>query len=130
LIRKRTCYAWMTIFEILDVLLKVLNTYIYNVWNYNFYVYIITNPSKTTLYTGVTNDLNVRLQQHQEKRGNTNSFAGKFHCYLLLYYEHFTNIEFAIEREKEIKAWRREKKEKLISSTNPEWKFLNGDVCN
>jgi len=96
--------------------------------NYNFYVYILTNPDKTTLYVGVTNDLTARLYQHHENAGTKNSFAGKYHCYLLVYYEHFSHIEYAIAREKEIKKWRREKKDKLIESTNPEWKFLNKEV--
>ena len=96
-------------------------------WNYNFYTYITTNPEKTVLYVGVTNDLRVRLLQHYENRGNKNSFAGKYYCYNLVYYEHFTHVEHAIEREKEIKKWRRQKKIALIESTNPEWRFLNDE---
>ncbi len=83
-------------------------------WNYNFYVYITTNPERTVLYIGVTNDLRVRLFQHHQNRGNNSTFAGKFYCYNLVYYEHFTHIEHAIAREKEIKKWRREKKNALI----------------
>src|SRR6187402_573230 len=97
-------------------------------WNYNYYIYITTNPSKTTLYVGVTNNLEVRLYQHFENKGNPGTFAGKYHCYLLVYYEHFSHIEQAIAREKEIKKWRREKKDALIASTNPEWKFLNKEI--
>ena len=99
-------------------------------WNYNFYVYIITNPGKTTLYIGVTNDLDRRLFEHKENSGDKKYFAGKYHCYLLVYYEHFSHINHAINREKEIKKWRREKKDALIASTNPEWKFLNKDIQN
>jgi putative endonuclease len=97
-------------------------------WNYNFYVYITTNPDKTVLYVGVTNDLGIRLYQHHENRGNKSSFAGKYYCYNLIYYEHFSHIEHAIEREKEIKKWRREKKVALIESLNLEWRFLNKEV--
>lgn len=97
-------------------------------WNYNFYVYITTSPDKTVLYVGVTNDLSVRSYQHHENRGNKNSFAGKYYCYNLVYYEHFSHIEYAIAREKEIKKWRREKKVALIESTNPDWRFLNEEV--
>jgi putative endonuclease len=97
-------------------------------WNYNFYVYITTNPTKTVLYIGVTNDLTRRLYEHFENKGNKNTFAGKFYCYNLVYYEHFTHINYAIAREKEIKKWRREKKEALIASLNPDWKFLNNEV--
>jgi len=102
----------------------------HNMWNYNLYVYILSNPDKTTLYVGVTNDLNVRLLQHFENRNNKATFAGKYHCYLLMYYEHFSHIEHAIAREKEIKKWRREKKDQLIETTNPNWIALNKDVDN
>ncbi|MEE4260452.1 MAG: hypothetical protein V2I62_11860 [Bacteroidales bacterium] len=54
----------------------------------------------------------------------------KYNCHYLVYYEHFTNIEHAIEREKEIKKWRRDKKDKLISSFNPDWQFLNDETEN
>jgi len=96
-------------------------------WNYNFYVYITTNPAKTVLYTGVTNNPDRRLAEHFENRGKPETFAGKYYCYNLIYYEHFSDINQAIEREKEIKKWRREKKEALINSFNPEWKFLNDE---
>jgi len=48
----------------------------------------------------------------------------------LIYYEHFSNIDDAIEREKEIKKWRREKKNTLIETLNPEWKFLNKELSD
>ena len=70
---------------------------------HNYYIYITTNPALTVLYTGVTNNLEVRICEHYVNRGKENSFAGKFHCYNLIYYEHFTDINFAIAREKEIK---------------------------
>jgi putative endonuclease len=95
---------------------------------HNYFVYITTNPNRTTLYIGVTNDLSTRIQQHYENRGNPKSFAGRYYCYFLLYYERFTNINHAIEREKQIKKWRREKKEKLIISLNPKWEFIDPHV--
>jgi putative endonuclease len=97
-------------------------------WNYNFYVYIVTNPVKTVLYVGVTNDLSRRLYEHTENKGNKTTFAGRYYCHNLVYYEHFTHIRYAIEREKEIKKWSREKKNSLIAVLNPEWKFLNAEV--
>ncbi|RFZ90725.1 GIY-YIG nuclease family protein [Mucilaginibacter conchicola] len=97
-------------------------------WNHNYHVYILTNRDKNVLYIGVTNDIDVRLQQHRENVGTNNSFTSKYHCYYLVHYEHFTHIEHAIEREKEIKKWRREKKIELVNSTNPDWKFLNKDL--
>ena len=99
-------------------------------WNYNFYVYITTNPDRSVLYIGVTNDLRRRLYEHTENKGNKNTFTGKYFCYNLVYYEHFTHIEHAIEREKEIKKFRREKKDRLINAFNPEWKFLNVEVSD
>ena len=96
--------------------------------NYNFYVYITTNHDRTVLYIGVTNDLSRRLYEHKENKGTGKSFTGKYYCYNLVHYEHFSNIEHAIEREKEIKKWRREKKDALIASINPDWKFLNDEV--
>lgn len=94
----------------------------------NYFVYIVTNPSKSTLYIGVTNDLRRRLREHYESRDKKNTFAGRYHCYHLIYYESFFNIDHAIEREKEIKKWRREKKEKLITASNPGWNFFDDHI--
>jgi len=90
----------------------------------NYYVYITTNPGKAVLYTGVTNDLKVRIQQHFENRGKKNTFAGRYYCYKLIYFEFFSDIKQAIEREKQIKDLSREKKEELIATFNPKWNFL------
>jgi len=97
-------------------------------WNYNFYVYITTNPDRSVLYIGVTNDLSRRLYEHFENKGNNKTFAGRYYCYNLVYYKHFSHIHYAIEREKEIKKWRREKKDALITEFNREWRFLNTDI--
>ena len=93
--------------------------------DHSYYVYITTNPKRTVLYIGVTNDLSHRIQQHYENRGIKESFAGGYYCYNLIYYERFQYIDQAIAREKEIKKWRREKKEKLINSVNPNWDFID-----
>jgi putative endonuclease len=92
--------------------------------DHQYFVYIICNPGKTVLYTGVTQDLGIRLQQHYENRGKKSSFAGRYYCYKLLYYEISNDINQAIQREKEIKLWTRAKKEELINSMNPKWNFL------
>jgi putative endonuclease len=68
-------------------------------WNYIFFVYITTNPDKTTLYVGVTNNLERRLYEHHENRGNQKSFAGRYYCYNLIYFEKFANNNEAIMRE-------------------------------
>lgn len=93
-----------------------------------YYVYILTNHQKTVLYTGVTNDLKQRVTEHYMNRGQKNSFTGLYHAYWLLYYEPHKYINNAIAREKEIKAWRREKKMQLIGEMNKELKFLNEEV--
>jgi len=75
----------------------------------SYYVYITTNPRKTVLYTGVTNDLKVRMRQYLENRGNKKTFAGKYYCHKLIYYEHYFDINQAIVREKEIKDMSKKK---------------------
>jgi putative endonuclease len=94
----------------------------------NYYVYITTNASKSTLYVGVTNNIPARILEHGLNAGKSFTFAGKYHCHYLIYYEEFQYINNAIQREKEIKRWRREKKENLIESMNPEWRFLNEEL--
>jgi putative endonuclease len=92
--------------------------------NQNFYVYITTNPGKSALYTGITNDLNRRIIEHFQSRGDRKSFVGRYFCYNLIYYEYFTDINQAISREKVIKNMTNKKKKELINSVNPHWKFL------
>ena len=93
-------------------------------------MHIITNPKKSVLYAGVTNDLANRVHQHFANKGNKSTFAGRYFCFNLLYFEQFDQIEHTISREKEIKGWTREKKEKLITKSNPSWRFLNSDVAD
>jgi putative endonuclease len=94
------------------------------------YVYITTNPLKTVLYTGVTNDLAQRLVEHYINKGDSKTFAGKFYCYNLIYFEEFDSPSDAIAREKEIKDWNRSKKEMLINQFNKDWMFLNNEVLD
>ncbi|HRE78271.1 MAG TPA: GIY-YIG nuclease family protein [Flavobacterium sp.] len=91
---------------------------------YNFYVYILTNKNKTVLYTGVTNNLKLRLQQHQDKL-NPTSFTARYNTHFLIYYEKFGWIQLAIAREKEIKNLSRERKLNLIKEMNPDLEFWN-----
>lgn len=90
----------------------------------NYYVYIVTNPGKTVLYTGVTNDLKRRVQQHRKNRGNPGTFAGRYYCHKLVYYEMYGDVKQAITREKEIKNMSRELKEAMIEKNNPNWNSL------
>ena len=93
-----------------------------------YFVYITTNPKKSVLYTGMTNDLESRIIEHYRNRGKNKTFAGRYFAYCLLYYETYGKPDHAIEREKEIKDWNRKKKEELIKAVNPKWRFLNEDV--
>ncbi len=96
---------------------------------HNYFVYITTNKNKSTLYTGVTNDLRVRLWQHQQSaQTDKKSFAGRYNCFHLVYFERFENIDHAIDREKQIKGWIRQKKIALIETMNQNWRFLNDEV--
>ncbi|MEX0723430.1 MAG: GIY-YIG nuclease family protein [Gracilimonas sp.] len=90
--------------------------------------YILTNPQRTVLYTGVTNNLPKRLVEHYQERGNPKTFAGKYYCYCLIWYDVFPTMHEAIEAEKRIKGKKRAWKEKLIENENPVWKFLNDTV--
>ncbi|WP_218599686.1 GIY-YIG nuclease family protein [Polaribacter sp. NJDZ03] len=94
-----------------------------------YFIYIITNEKKTVLYIGVTNNIQKRISQHYfDSQNAKKSFAGKYNCYYLLYYETFEDINLAILREKQLKGLRREKKDEIISDFNPNWDFLNNDV--
>ena len=95
---------------------------------HNYYVYILTNQNKTVLYIGVTNNLETRLHQHQNLNDVENHFTAKYKCFHLIYYEHFQEVEEAIKREKQLKGWTRKKKETLINTVNPDWKFLNDEI--
>ena len=88
---------------------------------YNFYVYIMASASGT-LYIGMTNDLIRRIAEHKESK--IEGFSKKYSCNKLVYYEHHKYVYNAIEREKEIKKWRREKKQDLIKLINPHWNDL------
>lgn len=88
-----------------------------------YYIYMMTNITNKVLYTGVTNDLERRVREH--KSGLIPGFTQKYNCKKLVYYESFSDIEQAIRREKLIKEYRREKKNQLVESLNPEWKDLS-----
>ncbi len=90
----------------------------------DYYVYIITNKSKT-LYIGVTNDLSRRIYEHKNKI--IDGFTKKYNISKLVYYETFNDPNEAIRREKQIKGWLRIKKIKLIESMNPDWKDLSDE---
>ena len=90
-------------------------------------VYIITNSSHTTLYTGVTSELLYRIQDHRSKK-YPKSFSARYNLNKLVYFESFHSIEEAVAREKQIKAGSRSKKLKLINNFNPDWKDLYNEI--
>ena len=89
-----------------------------------YWVYIATNLPRT-LYTGVTNNLVRRMYEHKNRL--VPGFTSKYRINRLVYFEVTSDVRSAIAREKQIKAWRREKKVQLIQSVNPEWRDLSAE---
>lgn len=89
----------------------------------NYYVYILASKKNGTLYIGVTNNLERRIYEH--KNGLVKGFTKKYKVHLLVYYEHFDHIQYAIIKEKQMKKWKRQWKINLIEEHNPEWKDLS-----
>jgi len=88
----------------------------------NHYVYILTNHKNSVLYTGVTNNIIKRINEH--KTGANKGFSSQYNLNKLIYYETYDYINDAIAREKQIKGGSRKKKEDLINSLNPTWEDL------
>lgn len=94
--------------------------------NHNYYVYILSNWNNKVIYVGMTNNLERRIYEHKSKL--IEGFTKKYNLTKLVYYELTEDVNSAISREKEIKKWRREKKNNLIESLNPNWDDLSEDV--
>ena len=88
----------------------------------HYYTYILSNKSNTTLYIGVTNDLERRVAEHRS--GMIPGFTQKYNCHKLVYFEEYSDVEQAIAREKQLKKWSRAKKDSLIDTKNKERKDL------
>ena len=86
-----------------------------------YYVYIMASRSRV-LYTGVTNDLARRVDEH--KRSLTPGFTSRYHITRLVYFEEFGDIRDAIARERQLKGWVRSRKTRLIERNNPSWEDL------
>ena len=93
----------------------------------NYYVYILTNKYGTVLYTGVTKDLVRRVYEHKN-HFDKNSFTAKYKVTKLVYFEQTTDIKSAIEREKQIKSWSRDRKTSLIFEMKPNWVDLYDQI--
>ncbi len=91
-----------------------------------YYVYILSNHSRTVVYTGITSNLIKRVWQH--KQNEDESFTKKFKVHDLVYFEAFEDPENAIEREKQIKNYSRKRKEEIILKFNPKVKDLYPDI--
>jgi putative endonuclease len=92
---------------------------------HNYYVYILTNWDGKRMYVGMTNDLERRMYEH--KNHSVPGFTQKYNVDRLVHFEHCSDVNAAIAREKEIKGWRRQKKNALVQSANPDWRDLAGD---
>ena len=90
--------------------------------HHNYWVYILTNKPKGTLYIGVTGGIDDRLERHVKGEGS--KFTAKYNLKLLVYYEEFQYISDAIAREKQLKNWHRQWKINLIEAQNPTWDNL------
>jgi putative endonuclease len=82
----------------------------------------MSNKYDTTLYVGVTGDLERRVFEHKEKL--VDGFSSKYSCNKLVWYEETENVDSAIFKEKQIKKWKREFKNNIINVMNPEWEDL------
>jgi putative endonuclease len=94
--------------------------------NNDYWVYIVSNNTRSTLYIGITSELESRLWEHRTG-AKPGSFSEQYHCVHLVYVEHYREVRDAIAHEKQLKGWRREKKNALIATLNPHWDDLAAD---
>jgi putative endonuclease len=92
---------------------------------HRYFVYLLTNWNNKVMYIGMTNNLMRRVYEHKAKI--IKGFTEKYNVNRLVYYEETSDVHAALAREKEIKKWRREKKNALVIQTNPEWRDLSND---
>jgi putative endonuclease len=90
---------------------------------HQYHVYLLTNWNNKVMYVGITSDLKRRLFEHRNK--SVEGVTTKYNIHKLVYYEATSDVQSAIAREKEIKKWRREKKNRLVEKINPEWRDLS-----
>ena len=92
-----------------------------------YYVYILSSATNYTLYIGVTGDLIRRVYQHKNNL-DPSSFTAQYSVHKLVYFEQTKDVRSALEREKQLKGWRRSKKNALIETMNPQWRDLYPDL--
>ena len=88
-----------------------------------YYVYILSNNTNVTIYTGITNDLIRRVYEHKT-HADTKSFTARYGIEKLVYFEETSDAYTAISREKQIKSWSRKRKNRLVETINPSWEDL------
>jgi len=91
------------------------------------HVYILASRRHGTLYVGVTNDLVRRIYEHRIDAAP--GFTSRHAVHRLVYFEEHETLPLAIEREKQIKAWKRDWKIRLIEGANPDWSDLYSSIC-
>ena len=92
-----------------------------------YYVYIMASVTNVTLYIGVTNDLIRRVHEHRNHL-DPDGFTSKYNVHKLVYFEETSDVMAALEREKQLKGWRRSKKNTLVETVNPRWRDLYPDL--
>jgi len=92
---------------------------------HSYFVYILVNRNRRVMYVGVTNDLMRRLEEHRSK--SVPGFTARYNVHHLVFFEETSDVFAALAREKQIKSWRRSKKDALVASTNPRWRDLVED---
>ncbi len=88
----------------------------------HYYVYILASRNNSTIYVGVTNNLERRIYEHKNELFE--GFTKRYHIHKLVYFEETTDVNSAIAREKQIKSWSRARKNALIEQLNPQWEEL------
>lgn len=113
----------MTISYVISSMSKANARNLKSMKNHIYYIYLLTNWNNKVMYVGMTNDLRRRIFEHKNKL--LEGFTKKYNINKLVYFDETNDVLTAIAREKEIKRWRREKKNKLVESMNPEWNDLS-----
>ncbi len=90
---------------------------------HHYYIYLLTTNNNKVMYVGMTNNLERRVYEHKMKL--VPGFTAKYNVSKLVYFEETQDVHAAIAREKEIKKWRREKKNSLVAAVNPHWQDLS-----
>ena len=93
----------------------------------SYFVYILASERNGTLYIGVTNNLERRVFEHKSK--TVEGFTSKYNTTQLVYYEETSDVNSALQREKQLKKWNRQWKLKLIEEKNPEWVDLYNELA-